>query len=178
MKYLIVPGLYNSGPGHWQTNWERKYPNSFHRVEQTNWNEPIKQDWVNRLHTQITAAENEPLILVAHSLGCITVVHWAMHYCAAHVKAIMLVAPADVEKSTKKELRDFAPIPLQSLPVNSVVVASSNDPYAAMDRTKIWAAAWGSTHINAGAVGHINSDSALGNWEEGLRLLQSLHTKA
>lgn len=153
----------------------KKYPGNFHRVEQTDWSEPRKQDWVNKLHTQITAVKTEPLILVAHSLGCITVVHWALHYRAEHVKAMMLVAPADVEKSTKNELRDFAPIPLQNLPAPSLVVASSNDPYAAIQRTKEWANSWGSTHINAGAIGHINSDSELGNWEEGFRLLQDLH---
>ena len=30
---LIVPGLYNSGPDHWQSHWERELPNA-QRVEQ------------------------------------------------------------------------------------------------------------------------------------------------
>ncbi|MEB0164938.1 alpha/beta hydrolase, partial [Glaciimonas sp. CA11.2] len=30
---LIVPGLNNSGPQHWQSRWERLYP-AFERIEQ------------------------------------------------------------------------------------------------------------------------------------------------
>lgn len=173
MKYLIIPGLSNSGEHHWQTIWETKYPDKFIRVEQKNWSAPDKEEWVKCVNTFITN-QQEPLTLVAHSLGCITVVHWAQHYFAEHVKAALLVAPADVERSKRNELKSFAPIPLKKLPINSIIIASTNDPFASIERTRLWATAWGSMHVNAGTLGHINSLSGIGEWNEGLNHLSHL----
>jgi predicted alpha/beta hydrolase family esterase len=36
-NFLTVPGLGSSGTNHWQTLWEKQYPNNFKRVEQENW---------------------------------------------------------------------------------------------------------------------------------------------
>jgi predicted alpha/beta hydrolase family esterase len=49
MRYLNIPGLYNSGDDHWQTRWERIYPDRFIRVQQENWEVPVKESWVDRL---------------------------------------------------------------------------------------------------------------------------------
>ena len=47
VQFLIIPGIYNSGEGHWQTNWETIYP-SVIRVQQTDWNYAERSSWVDR----------------------------------------------------------------------------------------------------------------------------------
>lgn len=45
---LVLPGLPNSGPEHWQAHWEAAFPN-IRRVEQDNWDEPVYSEWSLRL---------------------------------------------------------------------------------------------------------------------------------
>jgi hypothetical protein len=71
-------------------------------------------------------------------------------------------------------MESFAPIPREPLPFPTLLVASRNDPYASFDTSSRIAAMWGSTFVDAGAVGHINADSGIGEWTEGVRLLASL----
>ena len=40
---LILPGWQNSGPDHWQSRWERTH--SYTRVEQSDWQRPLRGDW-------------------------------------------------------------------------------------------------------------------------------------
>ncbi len=42
---LTVPGLMNSGPGHWQTIWEAELPNC-HRAELGSWDAPQRNSWI------------------------------------------------------------------------------------------------------------------------------------
>jgi len=72
---LTVPGLNGSGPAHWQTLWERDRP-SVVRAELGMWNTPHRNSWVTRLDQAIRQAE-APVVLAAHSLGCIAVAWWA-----------------------------------------------------------------------------------------------------
>jgi predicted alpha/beta hydrolase family esterase len=72
---LNIPGLRNSGPGHWQSLWEQQYPAQFLRVEQENWHEPEREAWVVRLAAVVQQYAPEELILVGHSVGCATIVH-------------------------------------------------------------------------------------------------------
>src|SRR3546814_5540178 len=66
---LTVPGLNNSGPGHWQTIWETTR-NDCERVDLGMWDRPHRNTWANKLNAAIRKADR-PVILVAHSLGCI-----------------------------------------------------------------------------------------------------------
>jgi predicted alpha/beta hydrolase family esterase len=167
---LILAGLWNSGPQHWQTLWERKHP-AWTRVPHRDWNNPQCQEWVAELDAAIAAAERPPL-LVAHSLGCPLVAHWARSRSPLGIAGAFLVAPADVEApSAPAEVRSFAPIPMDRLPFQSIVVASSDDPYAKLERTRAFAAAWGSELVEIGDAGHISGDSGYGAWPEGERLL-------
>lgn len=168
---LVVPGWKSSGPTHWQTIWEDKYP-EWQRVQQGNWLHPQQADWVRTLDEYI-AASTRPVVLIAHSLGCITVAHWAAH--TAHpekVAAALLVAPADVERSTvASSLRSFAPIPRQRLAFPTLMIGSDNDRACTAWRACDFAESWGAKfHLLSGA-GHINADSHLGDWETGLELL-------
>jgi uncharacterized protein len=177
MHYLIIPGLHNSEAAHWQSQWENHDPQSFVRVQQNEWTKPLKSDWVDTLNNTIRRYER-PVILVAHSLGCLTVAHWAVSHYSPFVAGALLVAPADVESTQHETLRSFAPIPLSRFSFPSIVVASTNDPYAATHRAAQWAAYWGSRFVSVGNKGHINTASNLGMWSEGLSLLDALTSTA
>jgi predicted alpha/beta hydrolase family esterase len=172
---LLVPGLGNSGPQHWQTKWAERY--HYPRVAQHNWDNPICADWVKTLHEAIGQASQAGggVVLVAHSLGCGTVAHWAQEFPQGAVVGALLVAPADTDRPDfPPEVTGFAPMPVQPLPFPSIVVASSDDEYVTLPRAADFAAAWGSLFVNVGAQGHLNSDSNLGEWPEGHELLMQL----
>lgn len=172
---LIIPGLGDSGPQHWQSLWEASHP-EYERVRQTDWERPRCSDWVSNLDAAISAA-NPPLVLVAHSMGCIGVIRWAATTGNRNkrVAAALLVSPPDVEAETiPAGPTGFAPCPLIRLPFRSIVVASTNDPFATLDRAKTFATAWGSELVILESAGHINAASGNGPWPEGERLLEKL----
>ena len=173
MRILIVPGLNGSGPGHWQTLWEEKY--GYERVEQRDWENPELVEWVSTLNAVITA-NSERTILVAHSLGCLTVAHWAHAYPEnnGQIQCSLLVAPPDVESSSyiPETLRRFAAHNV--IPCPSVLVGSENDHYMTLASVRRLADHWGSRFVNAGAVSHINLDSGHGPWPQGEMLLTEL----
>jgi len=173
-RFLTVPGLAGSGPQHWQTIWETQYPDSFNRIEQDNWDWPNRAQWVARLQ-EIISGLTEPTILIAHSLGCITVAHWAAQFSSPFIEGALLVAPADAELSKRLNfVEGFTPIPLLPLSFKSIVVASTNDIYASIRRSKFFADSWGSEFINLGKKGHINAVSGLEDWPEGKTILKQL----
>ena len=171
---LMLPGWTNSGPDHWQSQWERAHP-EYRRVEQDNWDTPAPGDWLPNVSRAIAEAV-PPVVLAAQSLGCLAAVYWAGRADAASINRVagaFLVAPPDVErKNAGRIVKRWAPIPLKPLPFPSVVVASRTDPYAAFARSEQFAAAWGSDLIDIGDAGHINTASGHGPWPEGHELLR------
>lgn len=164
---LILPGLGSSGPEHWQTLWQREL--GYRRVEQRNWDQPSLTDWLANLE-QAIAANDGPVVLVAHSLACSLVAHFAKRRAnAERVLGAFLVSPADVEsrRCTPEETRCFSPIPLEPLPFPAHVVTSSNDPFVDRDRAQHFAGRWGAGFTDIGQAGHINASSGLGAWPEG-----------
>jgi uncharacterized protein len=174
---LILPGLFNSGEGHWQTLWENTFPH-FHRVQQRSWDSPDRHDWVATLDAAIHAAEG-PVLLAAHSLGCALTAWWASHHgSAAHaakVKGALLVAPPNVERPDFPEsAAGFAPMPRTPMPFKTIVAASSDDPWCPLAKAKEWARDWGAQFHNIGPLGHINADSGLHDWPQGRAWLAAL----
>ncbi|MDU9401222.1 alpha/beta hydrolase [Pseudomonas sp. zfem004] len=179
IRYLIVPGWQGSPDNHWQSHWQRSLPNSA-RVEQQDWLTPQRRDWVQALE-QAIAAECSPVILIAHSLGCITVAHWAAQASPSllrRVRGALLVAPADVERpNCAPALRNFAPIPLQALPFPSQVVSSDNDPAVSVPRALHLARAWDAEAGLLANAGHINVKSGHERWEQGFAYLFRLQAR-
>jgi uncharacterized protein len=169
---LIVPGIYNSGPEHWQSLWETSYPN-FQRVMQRDWDHPVCAEWVAALE-QAVAQTGPQTILVVHSLGCLTVAHWAASTQLALAGALLVSIPDPEGLEFPSDAVGFAPVPLNPLPFKSIIVASSDDPYGSFDYMQRCASAWGSRLVPIGAKGHINAASGLGTWDEGYRLLETL----
>jgi uncharacterized protein len=172
---LIIPGLGSSGPEHWQSLWEASHP-EYQRVLQSDWNRPRCADWVANLDAAISGA-NQPVVLVAHSMGCMAVIHWAANTGnpEKRVAAALLVSPPDVEAETIPiGPTGFAPCPLIRLPFKSTAVASTDDPFVTLDRAKTFTDAWGSELVLLESAGHINAVSGHGPWPEGERLLHQL----
>ncbi|PLK42863.1 alpha/beta hydrolase [Emticicia sp. TH156] len=177
INYLTIPGLASSGPRHWQTIWEKQSPAVFTRVEQDNWDLPNRAEWVDRLNRYISNLK-QPTLLVAHSLGCLTVAHWAQKFYSPFVKGALLVAPADAELSERLSfVEGFSPIPNTNLPFETLVVASTNDIYASIERSAYFARQWGSAFINLGAKGHINASSGFGEWADGKAILHDFTSR-
>ena len=151
-RYLILPGWQGSGPQHWQSHWQQLLPNA-QRVEQHDWQWPLRADWVAQLEQQI-AADPAPTILIAHSLGCITLAHWAAQASPAllsRIKGALLVAP-----------------------VPSLLIGSTNDPAASAERALCLANQWGSRAVVLEQAGHINTSAGFTQWEAGFAYLYQL----
>jgi len=172
-RVLILPGWLNSGTGHWQTRWEALH--GFERVEQADWEWPRRGDWMARLD-EVMQADERPALLAAHSLGCHLVAAWAAHSRhTARVKGALLVAPPDTERDgTPPQLHNWRPVVRARLPFPATVIFSDDDPYGDPKRTRALARDWGATMQSIGAAGHINAESGLGNWPEGLGRLHAL----
>jgi predicted alpha/beta hydrolase family esterase len=166
---IIVPGWRDSGPGHWQSLWDGQLPGAL-RVQQDDWITPSRKAWVASV-TRTILEQAQPVVIVAHSLGCIATTHLPAE-AAARIQGALLVAPADPERFGV--LADFAPAPCQALPYHSILVASSNDPYCPVRTAGAYARAWGSDFVRLQNAGHINTEAGFGPWPLGLALLQSL----
>jgi uncharacterized protein len=172
-QYLIVPGLGNSGPEHWQTYFEQS-GNNFQRIQQKEWDATDCNEWMSTVDAMVNRYDPAHTILIGHSLGCATIVHWALKY-NRKIKAALLVAPSDVDAPVYTfPATGFAPVPLQKLPFKTIVVASTNDYWVTLERATFFAEQWGSDIINIGEAGHINALSGYGQWKEGLNILHSL----
>ena len=170
---LIVPGLFDSGPDHWQSHWERTLPGAA-RVVQENWEDPTLGEWTASLAESVR--RHPGAVLVAHSLGCALVAHLARISGGRGIGGALLVSPAEVNRTgpVGRLLRGFSPMPRQPLAFPSAVVVSRNDPHVSFDQAAAFAQAWGSRLIDAGEAGHINVQSGHGPWPEGRVFLDQL----
>jgi len=169
-RYIILPGINGSGENHWQTRWERA-STDMHRFRPTDWDHPKLADWMDALDTAVAAASDPP-ILVAHSLACLLVAHWAAVRSAPVAGAFLVSVPDPFGPTFPTEAADFADPPRDPLPFPSVVVTSSDDPYGGADYQTRIAADWGGWHVLLGPLGHINGASGLGDWRGGRALLE------
>lgn len=180
LPVLILPGLGNSGPEHWQSHWERQDP-LCERLLQDNWDTPDCQDWVAGLDRAI-GQRTAPVVLAAHSSACALVARWSVVAPPHHLKLVLgalLVAPSDPDGPNYPEGPvGFGPVPLCSLPFASILVASADDRYIDPGQARRYAEAWGSRFVLLEAAGHINAASGFGLWPEGLTLLDSLRMAA
>ena len=167
IEILIVPGWTNSGPDHWQTRWQARLKTSS-RVEQADWERPDRKLWTEQLLAAVAAAR-KPVVLVAHSCGVAAVTHAAAKLHDDRVIGAFLVAPASEAAMAGIPGVDpaFTPYPRDPLPFPSLLVASRNDPHCPYEDAGDMALNWGSTLVDAGDAGHINTASGHGPWPEG-----------
>lgn len=163
---LIVPGLRGSGAQHWQTHWERRFPH-FRRVQQEDWQTPDLDAWARNI-VEAALPLGAPALVIAHSFGCLAAVR-AERFQSQLIAGALLVAPADPARFGVE-----AQLPQVPLLYPSTLIASQNDPWLSLVRARQWAERWGSRFVDLGARGHINADSGLGDWAEGLQQLDGL----
>lgn len=169
-QVILVPGLHNSSADHWQSLWHASHP-EFFRVEQDDWEDPNLPAWTARLD-QVRARDPRPALFLAHSFGCLATVA-SITANPAGVAGALLVAPADPHK-----FGVASALPHADLPVPSTLISSRDDPWMAPEAAALWARRWGSTLLDAGAIGHINAASQLGDWPFGRNALQLLYERA
>lgn len=172
-RVLLLPGWLDSGPDHWQSRWEAAH--GFQRVVQADWIWPRRGDWMARLE-EVLLEDPQPALLVAHSLGCQLVAAWAAHSRnTARVCGALLVAPPDIERDDMPpNLHGWRPIVRERLPFAATVLYSGDDPYGDVPRAQAMAADWRARAVDIGPRGHINGESGLGDWPEGLAHLDAL----
>jgi predicted alpha/beta hydrolase family esterase len=172
-RVLLLPGWLDSGPAHWQSRWEAHH--GYERVQQADWAWPRRGDWMARLE-EVLLADARPAWLVAHSLGCHLVAAWAAHSRnTARVRGALLVAPPDLARADlPAPLARWLSPARQPLPFPTQVLYSDDDPYAGVESVHGLARDWGAAAESVGAAGHINGESGLGDWPEGIVWLQQL----
>jgi len=167
---LIVPGLRDHVDQHWQTLLAQQLSN-VRTVPPLGRNDLDCAVRVAAIEREAQAVQG-PLIIVAHSGGCIMVAHWA-RYTKRPVMGALLATPPDFETPMPagypaiEGLREhgWLPVPREPLPFRSVVAASRNDPLGSYERVGQLAGDWGSTLVDLGEVGHLNPASGFGPWE-------------
>ena len=181
-RVLVVPGWGGSGPDHWQARWARDNP-GFETVQQRDWDRPDPTEWISALDTAVGESPG-PVVLVAHSLGCHTVAHWAARPAVRGVRpspvaAALLVAPPDIAYSVTHgaaPIAAFGPPAARQLPFPAVLAASRTDPWSSLDWSRELARSWGASFVDLGDCGHVSTASGHGPWPEGESLLRSLLT--
>lgn len=162
IRVLVIPGLRDSGPTHWQT-WLQSHYRGAVRVEQDDWDAPDLRRWSARIGETLAAARatrRQPMrwVAVAHSFGCLALAHHlAEHGAASPVGAALMVAPAD---PARFGVTPWLPSTALGLPLT--LIGSESDPWMPAPQAQAWADVWGAHFINLGDVGHINVDSGFG----------------
>jgi predicted alpha/beta hydrolase family esterase len=155
-RLLIVPGLLDSGPAHWQS-WLQSLCRHSVRVVQRDWRQPDLDKWAGRIGSTLERAGPGPWIVAAHSFGCLALARHLAQTPDSPVAAALFVAPADPDKFGVAEL-----LPTHPFSVPSTVVASDTDPWMSPANARRWAQRWGSHTLNLGNAGHINAESGFG----------------
>lgn len=170
---LLVPGLRDAVAQHWQTLLESDLRSAGRPVVGV---QPMGREdldcarKVAAIEQAVTAIAG-PVVIVAHSAGCIMVAHWALQtQCRA--RGALLATPPDFESAmpigypTIDALRlgGWLPVPRRTLPFPSIVAASRNDPLGDFARVADLASDWGSELADLGPVGHLNPASGFGHW--------------
>ncbi|WP_405883074.1 alpha/beta hydrolase [Streptomyces sp. NBC_01136] len=180
---VIVPGLRDHVATHWQTLLANRLAEGGRPVRTV---PPLTQDQLSR-EARVAALDKViteiagPVVLVAHSAGVITTVHWAQWH-EAQVQGALLVTPPDFEKPLPEgyptpEVLDkhgWTPVPRSPLSFPTIVAASSNDPLGTVERVAELARNWGGRLVELGEVGHLNPASGYGPWPRADELLTEL----
>ncbi|NGP05897.1 serine hydrolase family protein [Rhodococcus sp. 14C212] len=176
---VIVPGLAPLATDHWQHQLAQQLPQVC-TVERPTGTPLDRAGWVAALEKTLSDITG-PVVVVAHSAGVLTTVHWARE-ATRPVHGALLVTPPDFELPlpdgypSVDELTRYGwnPIPRRRLPFRSIVAASSDDPLACPRRVAGMAEMWGSRLVDLGDVGHLTPASGYGYWPQAEDLLQDL----
>lgn len=166
---LIIPGLNNSDDRHWQTLWHNHIPGSL-RIELDNWSEPNLEAWRAAIKKSL-ADTHQPVVLIGHSFGALAAASIAAEF-PQKIVAVLLVAPADPDKFGIRNK-----LPNHTLEIPAKIIASDNDPWIEASNAAFLALLWGADFLRIKQLGHINSESNIGYWTDGINELHQLTRK-
>jgi predicted alpha/beta hydrolase family esterase len=177
---VCVPGLRDRMPGHWQELLCERLPGAC-IVPPLQENKLSLAARVENLDRTLAGIEG-PVLLVAHSGGCLITAHWAARHRRDDVKGALLAAPVDLQtplpsgNPTIDDLRaqGWLPLPAQPLWFPSIVAASTNDAVGPIERVTALAQAWGSRLVVLGEVGHLSPANGYGAWPGALKFIDEL----
>lgn len=161
--FVLVPGFKNSGPHHWQSEWEAASP-TFRRIAQRRWDERAIDRWITAIERTLDKC-GKPAILIGHSLGAAAACSLPQDY-HAKVAGLFIVAPPEPSMFHAEDV-----IPTTRLFAPALVVASHDDPVMSFSRAEWFAERWGARLVDLGEAGHINCEAGFGLWRGGLDLL-------
>ena len=183
---LIVPGLRDHVAQHWQTLLEARLRSEGAPLASV---PPMGREDLDcgarvAAIEQVASAVEGPMLIVAHSGGCVMVAHWASQspHTARRVQGALLAAPPDFDRPLPEGYPTLAqldaggwlPVPRARLPFPSIVAGSRNDPLAAYERVTELARDWGGRLVDLGAVGHLNPASGYGPWPRAEAFIEEL----
>ena len=159
-RFLLVPGRGKPFPNHWSRQWARAHRNYVWAPEPPG--PPyVPQERVAALQA-VVGESDEPVILIAHSAGCLTVRFWAQEHTGPVAGALLVTPPAVPD------------LPRTPLPFPSIMVVSRDDPHCSFADGERLARDWGGELFDAGQVGHLDSKSGFGPWPDGEKLVARL----
>jgi len=184
---LIVPGLRDAVAQHWQTLLEARLRATGKPVAAV---APLGRedlDCARKVQAieEVARSVEGPIVVVAHSGGCIMVAHWAQQTKRA-VHGALLAAPPDFERPMPEgyptlaqiDAAGWLPVPRRRLPFRAIVGASRDDPLAAYERVAELASAWGGELVDLGQVGHLNPASGFGEWPRADEFIATLSERS
>ena len=165
---VIVHGYEGSGAGHWQHWLSAKLgagplPFAFPQLPKPL--APEREEWVTAL-ARVVADSADPVLFVAHSLGCWAVDHYLKTHGATKVRAALLVTPPS-PFSLFEPIQSFLPPPRDaavwsSIAAQSLLIGSDNDDHAGPEEIQELAERLRIEHRILEGVGHINTASGFG----------------
>lgn len=168
---MIVPGIWNSDPEHWQSHWQSGRREQAVRIAPTSWSGPDPDDWSRAIDSAVAAVDGPP-VLVAHSLGVIAAWRWLVEHDDGRVAGAFLVAPPDPDAPGFPAAAAGFRLPERAVATPTLLVVSDDDPYCERERAEQMGATLGADVRRIGASGHVNVASGVGPWPIGRALLE------
>ncbi|KQO64970.1 RBBP9/YdeN family alpha/beta hydrolase [Curtobacterium sp. Leaf261] len=184
LRYVVVPGIWNSGDAHWQSSWERSWnaavAGSAVRIEPASWDQPDRADWVRAIDDAVRAqggldgtvgrGDDRRVVLVAHSLGCLAATAWSAAHDGVVAGAFLVASPDPDARGFPAAATGFS-MPDGPVDTPTLVVSSQDDQYCSPERAAHIAATLGAELVDVGTLGHVNVASGVGDWPDGRKLL-------
>ena len=168
VRLLVIPGLNDSGPAHWQSWLQGQFSRRATRVDQDDWASADLARWSQRIEMTLARHPGSRWVAVAHSFGCLALLrHLALG--GEGIQSALLVAPADPAK-----FGVAGKLPQSLLAIPSVLLASETDPWMTFDAACAWARVWGSQVISLGDAGHINTEAGFGPLPQAKTLVEQM----
>jgi predicted alpha/beta hydrolase family esterase len=156
VRLLVIPGLNDSGPAHWQSWLQSHFSRHAVRVDQDDWASADLSRWSQRIEVTLARHPRSRWIAAAHSFGCLALLRF-LAQGGEGVHGALMVAPADPAK-----FNVASKMPHSHLSIASVLMASETDPWMNFESACAWARVWGSQIVSLGDAGHINSEAGFG----------------